>query len=77
MKTEITINQYELERILQLLKNFNTEGDQGEVIKRYRSITLIQEGDNGIGTTLDAQFFIQHKGVDGNFIVRITDVEDW
>jgi hypothetical protein len=77
MRTEITINQYELEKILGLLKNFNDKGDDNEMIKRYRTVTLIQEGDNGIGTTLNAQFFVVHKGVEGDLTVSITDVEDW
>jgi hypothetical protein len=77
MKNEITLNQYELEKILIMLNNFNNEDGQGEVSKRFRTVSLIQEGDNGIGTTLDAQFSITHHGVDGEFMVRITDVEDW
>jgi hypothetical protein len=76
-KTEITLNQYELEKILNMLKDFNTQGDDIEAVKRYRTVTLIQEGDNGIGTTLDAQFYVEHKGVDGIFTVSITGVEDW
>jgi hypothetical protein len=77
MKNEITLNQYELEKILSMLKNFNTEGDDSEMARRFRTVSLIQEGDNGIGTILDAQFSITHNGVDGEFMVRITDVEDW
>lgn len=77
MKTEITLNEYELEKILSMLKNFNIDGDQGEVSKRYRTVTLVQEGDNGIGTVLNAQYYIDHNGVDGIFTVTITDEGDW
>lgn len=77
MKNEIILNEYELEKILSMLKNFNAEGDQSEVSKRYRTVTLVQEGGNGIGTTLDAQYYIDHNGVDGIFTVTITDEGDW
>jgi hypothetical protein len=77
MKTEITLNQYELETILNMLKNFNTGGDDTEMDKRWRTVTLVQEGGNGIGTILNAQFTIEHNGIEGEFMVRITDENDW
>lgn len=77
MRTEITLNQYELEEILKLLKDFNPSSDDKEMTKRFRTVTLVQEGDSGIGNTLDAVFTIEHKGIDGEFMVRISDVEDW
>jgi hypothetical protein len=77
MKTEITLNQHELETILSMLKNFNTGGDDTEMARRWRTVTLVQEGDNGIGTTLNAMFTIEHNGIEGEFMVRITDESDW
>jgi hypothetical protein len=77
MKTEITLSQHEIESILSMLKNFNTGGDDTEMARRWRTVTLVQEGDNGIGTTLNAMFTIEHNGIEGEFMVRITDEGDW
>jgi hypothetical protein len=77
MKTEITLNQYELDKIQSLLNNFNIERSDCEMARRYRTVTLIQEGGNGIGTILEAKFDITYNGVDGVFTVTITDEGDW
>ena len=38
---------------------------------------LMQESDSGIGSVLTAKFNIEHKEVDGEFTVVITDEEHW
>jgi len=66
----IRLNRRELNRVLELLNLFNDTGDYGYV-------ELVQESDSGIGSVLTAKFNIQHKDVDGEFTVIITDVEHW
>ncbi len=66
----VRLNRRELNRILELLNLFNDTGEYGYV-------ELIQESDNGIGSVLTAKFNIEHKEVDGEFTVVITDVEHW
>ena len=66
----IRLNRRELNRVLELLNLFNDTGDYGYV-------ELVQESDSGIGSVLTAKFNIEHKEVDGEFNVVITDVEHW
>ena len=66
----VRLNRRELNRVLELLNLFNDTGDYGYV-------ELVQESDSGIGSVLTAKFNIQHKDVDGEFTVIITDVEHW
>ena len=66
----IRLNRRELNRILELLNLFNDSGDYG-----YAELT--QESDSGIGSVLTAKFNIEHKEVDGEFSVIITDEEHW
>ena len=66
----VRLNRRELNRVLELLNLFNDTGEYGYV-------ELIQESDNGIGSVLTAKFNIEHKEVDGEFTVVITDVEHW
>jgi hypothetical protein len=66
----IRLNRRELNRILELLNLFNDTGDYGYV-------ELMQESDSGIGSVLTAKFIIEHKEVNGEFTVVITDVEHW
>ena len=66
----IRLNRRELNRILELLNLFNDTGD-------YSYVELMQESDSGIGSVLTAKFNIEHKEVDGEFTVVITDEEHW
>jgi hypothetical protein len=66
----IRLNRRELNRVLELLNLFNDTGDYGYV-------ELTQESDSGIGSVLTAKFNIEHKEVEGEFTVIITDVEHW
>ena len=64
----IRLNRRELNRILELFNLFNDSGEYGYV-------ELMQESDSGIGSLLTAKFNIEHKEVDGEFTVIITDKE--
>ena len=66
----VRLNCRELNRILELLNLFNDTGD-------YGFVKLMQESDSGIGSVLTAKFNIEHKEVDGEFTVVITDEEQW
>jgi hypothetical protein len=66
----IRLNQRELHRLAELFDSFNQQ-------KEYGSVTLTQHVDNGIGQVLTATFVIQHRDVDGEFTVTITDQENW
>lgn len=62
----INLNKEELDLINQIVE----END-------LKFFSLIQEGDNGIGQTLDMKFYIQLHGRTVEAIVPITTVEDW
>ena len=66
----IRLNKRELHRLVELFDSFNQQ-------KEFGSVTLAQYGDNGIGQVLTATFVIEHKDVDGEFTVTITDEENW
>jgi hypothetical protein len=66
----IRLNRRELNRVLELLNIFNDTGD-------YSYVELMQESDSGIGSVLTAKFNIEHKEVNGEFTVVITDEEQW
>ena len=66
----IRLNRRELNRILELFTLFNESGEYGYV-------ELMQESGSGIGSVLNAKFYIKHKDVDGEFTVVITDEEQW
>lgn len=66
----IRMNKRELYRLVELFDSFNQQ-------KEYGSVTLAQHGDNGIGQVLTATFVIEHKDVEGEFTVTITDEENW
>lgn len=66
----IRMNKRELHRLVELFDRFNQQ-------KEFGSVTLAQHGDNGIGQVLTATFVIEHKDVDGEFTVTITDEENW
>ena len=66
----IRMNKRELHRVVELFDRFNQQ-------KEYGSVTLAQHGDNGIGQVLTATFVIEHKDVDGEFTVTITDEGSW
>ena len=66
----VRLNRHELNRILELLNLFNDTGDYGYV-------EIVQESDSGIGSLLTAKFNIEHREVDGEFSVVITDEGHW
>ena len=66
----IRLNQRELHRLVELFDSLNQQ-------KEYGSVTLAQHGDNGIGQVLTVTFVIEHKDVDGEFTVTITDEGSW
>ena len=66
----IRMNKRELHRLVELFDRFNQQ-------KEFGSVTLAQHGDNGIGQVLTATFVIEHKDVDGEFTVTISDEENW
>jgi len=66
----IRMNKRELHRVVELFDRFNQQ-------KEYGSVTLAQHGDNGIGQVLTVTFVIEHKDVDGEFTVTITDEGSW
>ena len=70
MKQTISLSRREVEQVYKLFNLMNETGDYGRV-------TLVQEGDNGIGTILKAIFLVTHKENEGEFCVTITDEENW
>ena len=72
-KNKIMLSHYELDKIYNATKNLYGDG----ISNSRKMITLIQKGDNGIGTLLSAEFTIEHNDLPGQFTVTITDVEDW
>jgi hypothetical protein len=70
MMTKIQLNRKEIQKLSELFDKMN-ECDS------YGTVTLTQEGDNGIGTTLKATFYVTHKDVEGEFTIDITTEEDW
>ena len=66
----VRLSRRELEKIYTLFNKMNESED-------YGSVTLEQIGDNGIGTTLTATFYVTHKETEGEFTVTITDESDW
>jgi hypothetical protein len=69
MKT-ITLNRREVQRIYELFLTLNENQDWG-------TVTLAQNQDSGIGSVLTATFVIEHKEIDGEFTVTISDEADW
>lgn len=67
---KIILNKVAIDRLYELFNKLNQSKDFGHV-------TLESEGDNGIGDTITATFYITHKDVDGEFTVTITDQNDW
>lgn len=65
MKT-VNLNKRELDLINQIAE----END-------LTFFSLIQQGDNGIGQTLDMKFHMELHGRSVEAIVPITTVEDW
>ena len=66
----VRLSRRELEKLYKLFDVMNESED-------YGSVTLAQTGDNGIGTTLTATFYVTHKETEGEFTVTITDESDW
>lgn len=64
--TTINLNKRELDLINQIVE----END-------LTFFSLVQEGDNGIGQTLDMKFHMELHGRPVEAIVPITTVEDW
>lgn len=68
--TKIQLNKNEIQKLSELFEKMN-ECDS------YGTVTLTQEGNNSIGTSLKATFYVTHKEVEGEFTVNITTDEDW
>lgn len=67
---KIILNKVAIDRLYELFNEFNQSKDFGYV-------ALESEGNNGIGDTITAIFYITHKDVEGEFKVRIIDKNDW
>jgi hypothetical protein len=67
---KITLSAREIDKIYQLFIKMNESSE-------YGTATLTTEGDNGIGSVLTVTFCVNHKGVEGEFTVTITDESDW
>lgn len=68
MRSTILLQKYELEKIVQSVRDFKNI--------QY-PIRLIQEGDNGIGTILQMEFSTELDGIKGEFRTTITSEADW
>lgn len=66
----IRLNRREVDRLKELFDLLNQS-------KNFGSVVLDQHSENEIGSVLTATFVIEHKGVDGEFTVTITDESDW
>lgn len=66
----IHLNRAEVNRLQELMDTLYKD-------KKWGSVTLGVQGDNGIGSVLTATFIIQHDGIDGEFTVTISDERDW
>ena len=69
-RNTIRLNRREVDRLKELFDLLNQSKDFGSVV-------LNQYGENEIGSLLTATFVIEHKEVDGQFTVTITDENDW
>jgi hypothetical protein len=67
---KITLSRREIEKLYLLFNRLNESSE-------YGSVTLSEEGGNGIGGVLTATFCVTHKDVEGEFTVTITDENDW
>lgn len=70
---KITLNVRELKDIMDLFNKINEPTWSPE----YESIILEQSGESGIGSILKATMYINHKDVEGEFTVTITDEGNW
>ncbi len=66
----IHLNRAEINRLQELMDTLYKD-------KKWGSVVLGVQGDNGIGSVLTATFIIQHDGIDGEFTVTISDERDW
>lgn len=69
-RNTIRLNRREVDRLKELFDLLNQSKD-------YGSVVLDQHSENGIGSVLTATFVIEHKEVDGEFTVTITDENNW
>ena len=69
-RSTIRLNQREVNRLKELFDILNESKD-------YGSVVLDQYSDNAIGSVLTATFVIEHKEIDGEFTVTITDESHW
>lgn len=69
-RNTIRLNRREVDRLKELFDLLNQSKDFGSVV-------LDQHSENEIGYVLTATFAIEHKEVDGEFTVTITDESDW
>jgi len=66
----ISLNRREMEKLWELFNTLQPD-------KSWGSVTLAQQGNSGIGTVLTATFVVQHREVDGEFTVTISDESNW
>lgn len=69
-RNTIRLNRREVDRLKELFDLLNQSKDFGSVV-------LDQHSENEIGSVLTATFAIEHKEVDGEFTVTISDELDW
>lgn len=69
-RNTIRLNRREVDRLKELFDLLNQSKDFGSVV-------LDQHSENEIGSVLTATFVIEHKEVDGEFTVTITNELDW
>lgn len=68
--TEIRLTGRELNRIYELYEKISKGAE-------WESVTLRTMNGSGIGSILTATFIIEHKEIDGDFTVTITDETNW
>lgn len=68
--SNITLNRRELYKLYELFNTLNVSEDWG-------TVTLYQNHDSGIGSVLTATFVVEHKDIDGEFTVTISDESNW
>lgn len=67
---KITLTARELQKIYDLFNKMNESSD-------YGTVTLESSNESGIGSILEATFYVTHREVEGDFTVTITDEGDW
>jgi hypothetical protein len=68
--SSIRLTKNELDRIIDLFATISQVDD-------FSTVLISQSSNSGIGTTITATFKIMHQGQKGDFVVAITDFQDW